>query len=102
METITNQGAHNLLNAFHNACNQYNEHGFLEDIPHKGYLKAILSICQDALTLFKFLNEKESCEETKFYILSVGKIIIRLSSLIHNERKEEPEEYYEFIQLYLK
>ena len=61
---------------------------------------ALLRIISWRLKIIRFLDEKEPCESTEMYLLCTGRLIVRLSSLIHNGRQENSEERAMILDLY--
>lgn len=98
IEKLTNEQAHARLRTFHAICEEYNKNGLIDLSP--GLLKVTQDSVADCLELIKFLRSKENNETTRAYMIFAGKILIRLSSLIHNQRKETPEEFARWIGIY--
>jgi hypothetical protein len=89
--------AHHVLTQFHVSCDEYNEHGFLtEDYLNKSGVCSLARITQsmtiEALDLFKFLLSKEDCEATRAYVIFARKILLRLSYVIAEGRRETEAE----------
>ncbi len=89
--TVSNEHAHQLHRTFGALCDEFNKTGFV------GESQALLESDQIAAIscwkLFKFLRQKDDCEATRAYCIFAGKILIRLSSLIHSGRIETAEEF---------
>jgi hypothetical protein len=96
---LTNEQAHKLWDIFKSIADEYNENGFLDcSIPN---LKVNQTTLQECLSLFKFLKDKAPKTFPEKAMIDLGKMLIRLSSLIENGRKETNEEFSNWIKLYL-
>lgn len=82
--------AHSCLSVFHTICDDFNEKR-LETFP-KHYLRPLQTMTIEAFDLFKHLHSCEPGETTEHYLIAAGKILLRLSHLIHNDRIETHDE----------
>lgn len=102
--------AHNCLSVFHTICDDYNNKKLVpknfkdDDKQVCSELRVLQSMTLEAFELIKSLHAKESCEATKMYMIFCGKILLRLSHLVHNKRietdKETSEYFTEFMSKY--
>jgi len=92
------QKAHDAIKGFHQICDLYNEGELDEPAKWKGTLKFFLQETQEAKKYIVYLFKKENCEATRAYMDFVSRVIIRLSSLIHNGRKETTTERVEHMR----
>lgn len=102
--------AHQCLSVFHTICDDYNNGKLIpeefkdDDRKTCSMLRVLQSMTLEAFELFKKLHSKQPCEATKMYLIFCGKILLRLSHLIHNGRTEtdkEKQEYFtEFMTKY--
>ena len=86
------EDAHATMSIFKNICELYNTNQ-LENLDDWGpvlpvYQRDVIA----AQKIIVYLHSKENCSATRSYLLSATKLLIRFSSLIHNKRKETPEE----------
>jgi hypothetical protein len=86
--SFTNKKAHELLTAFHNMCDVFNDGGFSDHVDNKVMLNIYLSEANDCFDLVQYLRAMDDCEATNAYVDFARRIMLRLSSLIHNGRKE--------------
>lgn len=91
-----NKKAHNTLTTFNRMCDDYNDTGFID--LSAAMLKNYQDWAKDSLTLFKFLDSKESNEASRAYLTFNGKILLRLSYLIHLDRIETNLETHEYFK----
>lgn len=92
--------AHNCLKVFHTICDDYNE-GRLVPKKDNGIVsefRVLQSMTLEAFELFKELHSKEPCDATRAYLIYCGKILLRLSHLIHNDRVETSQEIAEYFK----
>lgn len=93
-----NQRAHQCLSVFHTICDDFNDgkldpkHHDFEKTMTPGYLRVLQSMTLEAFDLIKYLHSKENSEATKAYMIFCGKVLLRLSHLIHNHRVETEAE----------
>ena len=97
---FNNEYSHQLVSITINISEVYNETGFLEE--DKVMLKVNQDILQDSLKLHKYLHEKYPCEATYNCLQAVIKMLLRLSALIHEGRKETDQEKFESSQRFFK
>lgn len=100
--------AHQCLNSFHSICDDFNE-GFLNSVGTDyasveslkaypiGHLRILQSMSIEAFDLIKYLHSQQPCEATKNYMIFCGKVLLRLSHLIHNGRKETDQELGQYM-----
>lgn len=92
--------AHQILSSFHSICDDYNSEML------DGITRTELKCCQDlaleAFNMFKIIHEKNPCEATTAYLMFCGKVLLRLSYLVHSGRREtvrEANDYFaDFIE----
>lgn len=99
-QPFTNKQAHQLVTITLNLSEVYNESGFLKE--DKVMLKVNQDALQDSLKLHKFLYEKEKCKATYKCLQGVIKMLLRLSALIHEGRKETNKEKIDSSQRFFK
>lgn len=96
---MTNAQAHQTITMLEGLFDVYNDTGFIGE--NETMLKVYQGMVQESLHLLKFLETKESNNEALIeYLSGARKVSLRLSSLIHNGRKETDEEKYEFLSIY--
>lgn len=94
---MENKEAHIIMNTLENLFEMYNEKNFTNN---KAVNEFLLICANDGLRLLKYLDEKEQTEEVEMYLLYTGRVIMRLSSLIHNGREETSEERVKILDIY--
>lgn len=95
--------AHKTLTAFNNLCDLYNEGGLDDRLSFSEPMLVVYhDIAKEALALFKKLLKIQPRDSVQNYMIFVAKIIIRISSLRHNHRRETDKERYEHIALIRK
>ena len=92
-----NEQAHANISMFHFLCDLYNEHKLEDYAFSKEILKVYQSFAKDALDTIKQLHLLHPCKTTDAYLTFAAKVIIRLSHLRWNDRKETEEERAEHI-----
>ena len=92
------QKAHKELDMFHHVCDLYNQGELDDPFTWKLQLKSFQDDAKAAKKLIVFLYEKDNCEATRAYMMFVAKILVRLSYLIHEGRRETNKEWYDFYQ----
>lgn len=90
--------AHALLDRFHSICDMYNE-GELDDYEFWGPVNKVhQKEMQQARKLIATLLEKSgNAEPAQQYMIFCARILLRLSHLIHNKKKETVAERFEHI-----
>ena len=96
--------AHHCLSVLGNIFDDYNS-GFL--VPENTemtptYLRILQTMAIEGFELVKYLNAKEPCVATEKYMLGCGKILLRLSYLIHEGRKETTAETADYFRRFGK
>ena len=94
--------AHKRLTAFHNVCDLYNEGKLDDDTEGITLLKVYQDIAKEAKGTLVELYRAAPCETTEQYMIFVAKILVRLSYLIHEGRRETDLERYDHINLVTK
>jgi hypothetical protein len=92
---FTNEKAHELLNIFHSLCDTFNENGFMDYKDNKSLLDVFLMQAQECYAVIKYLHAMDDCEATNAYIDFARRLMLRLSCLIHEGRKETDLERFE-------
>lgn len=103
---MNNSRAHNCLSVFNSICDDYNNGKLnnLDEILSDGgkgsvsYLRVLQSMTLEAYDLFRFLYSKEQTEATRAYLIFCGKIMLRLSYLINEGRRETDKETVEYFK----
>jgi len=94
---MTNKESHAILSTLNNLFDLYNRDDFSKV---KEVNQLFLKYANEGLTLVKYLHEKEPCESTEMYLLYTGRLIMRLSHLIHNGTKEGPQDRADVLEIY--
>jgi len=94
--SFDNKKAHRILDTFKMLCSDYNRDGFID--LSQAMLKNYQDWCIESLELFKYLDKKESCPASKAYLTWNGKLLLRLSYLIHMGRIENELEIGEYFK----
>jgi len=94
--------AHKRLTAFHNVCDLYNEGVLDDDSEGETLLRIYQDIAKEAKGTIVELYRAAPCEATEMYMIFVAKLLVRLSYLIHEGRKETDLERYNHVTLVTK
>lgn len=88
---MDNRQAKNILDQFNYICEMYNKNEF--DEKPKYLLQVLQTQTIEAFDLWRFLKSKEpESEAARAYCIFAGKILLRLSYLIHEGRRETEQE----------
>jgi hypothetical protein len=88
--------AHERLDFFHKLCDDYNNDGLVSLAQRHSLTGAYQELLRPIYSLFEELHRKavtdEEIDASKAYLTFCAKILLRLSYLHHEGRKETPEE----------
>jgi hypothetical protein len=99
--------AHQCLSVFHTICDDFNEGKLVpsefvnDDRTPCSQLRILQSMTLETYELIKYLHQQQPCEATKAYLIFCGKILLRLSHLIHNKRIETSQEIGEYFSHFM-
>lgn len=92
------EDAHQKLTILNELFDMYNTKELEADTKYKTILKIFLQEAQEGKELIAKLLNKTNSKATRAYMIFTARLIIRLSSLIHNDRVETADERVEHIR----